>query len=161
MPTRSDKRVDVGVAQTAPHLGRVGVEGGHDVKAALGEATVVAEGLAEVARTDQGHVVLLVEAELAVDLLAQQLGVVADSPGPVGPHVGEVLAYLGGIDTGAAGQLLRRDGDQTVVVGVHQGLQVQGEALDGGFGQRPGGSGGRGPRPGGYWHGTMVRRREP
>ena len=76
------------------------------MEAPFGKAPVMAEGLAQVARPDQGHVVLLVEPELAVDLLAQQLGVVADAPCPVGPQIGQVFAYLGSIDAGAKGQLL-------------------------------------------------------
>ncbi len=112
----------LGAAQPFAHLGGVRVEGGDDLKTALGEAAVVAQGVAQVAGSDQSDVVLPVEAELAVDLLAQQLGVVADAPGPVRPHIGEVFAYLGGVDTGATGQFFRRDGDHPVVVGVHEGL---------------------------------------
>ena len=159
--TSSDRGWTSALPEPGPHLGRVGVEGGDHVEASLGKAAVVTEGLAQVARPDQGHVVLPVEPELAVDLLAQQLGVVTDAAGAVGAQVGKILAYLGGVDTGAAGQLLRRDGDHPVVVGVHQGLEVQREAFDGCFGQRPGNRRSRGARPGGYWHRTMVRRGRP
>ena len=76
------------------------------LKAALGEAPVVAQGLAEVAGPDDSDVVLAVEPELAVDLLAEELGVVADAPGAVGTELGQVLADLGRVYAGAGGQFL-------------------------------------------------------
>ena len=144
--------INLGPAQPAPHQGGVRVEGGHDLKAALGETAVVAEGLAEVTRSHQGDVVLAVEAELAVYLLAQQLGVIADAPRPVGPEVGKVFAHLGGVDAGPTGELIRGDGDHPVVVGLRQSLEVQREAFDGCLRQRPGGGESRGGRSGGNWH---------
>ena len=82
-------------AELPADLVRVCVERGDDVEPALGEATVVAQGLAQVARPDDGDVVLVGEPELSVDLLAEQLGVVADptasrksrgGTGPCGPE---------------------------------------------------------------------------
>ena len=61
-------------------------------------------GVAQVARPDDGDVVFTVEPELAVDLLAQEFGVVPNPPGPVRTELGKVLADLSGVDACTGGQ---------------------------------------------------------
>ena len=82
--------VDAGDDLAVP-LG-VGVEEGHHPEAAAAEAREVGEGMAEVADADDDHGPVLGHADLAGDLVAQVVDVVADTAGAVGAEVGEVLA---------------------------------------------------------------------
>ena len=87
---------------------RVAVEQRDDPEAPRGEAGVVGERLAEVADADDDDGEVLGDADLAGDLVAEVLHVVADSPGAVGAEVGQVLAQLGAVDAGRGRQLLAR-----------------------------------------------------
>ena len=76
----------------------VGVEQRHDPEAAAAEAGVVGQRVAEVADADDDDRPVLGQPDLAGDLVAQVVDVVADAAGAVGAEVGEVLAQLGGVD---------------------------------------------------------------
>ena len=84
----------------------VGVEQRDDPEAADAEAGVVGERVAEVADADDDDRPVLGHADLAGDLVAQVVDVVADAAGAVGAEVGEVLAQLGAVDAGRGGELL-------------------------------------------------------
>ena len=85
---------------------RVGVEQRDDAEAAAAEAGVVGQRVAEVADADDDDGPVLGHADLAGDLVAQVVDVVADAAGAVGAEVGEVLAQLGAVDAGRGGELL-------------------------------------------------------
>ena len=91
-----------------PTLARVDVDDAGDREATLAEAAVAGERLAEVAGADDHDRPVVVEAELAADLVDEVLDVVADAADAVGAEVAEVLAHLGGVDAGEVGELLRR-----------------------------------------------------
>src|SRR5690606_23500148 len=76
----------------------VPVNQGADAEAAGGETSVVGEGGAEVADTDDHNRPVLGQAQFAGDLVHEILDVVAHAARPVGAQVGEVLAQLRGVD---------------------------------------------------------------
>ena len=98
--------------------------------AALAEAAVAGERLAEVAGADDDDRPVVVEAELAAELVDQVLDVVADPAHAVGAEVAEVLAHLGGVDAGEVGELLRRQVDDAGVERLGEQAQVFGEPGD-------------------------------
>ena len=101
--------VDVAHAHAAEHradLGRVDVDDAGDREAALAEAAVAGERLAEVAGADDDDRPVVGEAELAADLVHEVGDLVADAAGAVAAEVAEVLAHLGGVDAGQLGQPL-------------------------------------------------------
>jgi hypothetical protein len=83
----------------------VGVEQRDRAEPARGEPAVVGQCVAQVADPDDDHGPVLGQADLAGDLVAEVLHVVADAPGPVGAEVGEVLAQLGAVDAGSRREL--------------------------------------------------------
>ena len=89
-------------------LGGVDVDDAGDREAALAEAAVAGEGLAEVAGADDHDGPVVGQAELAADLVDEVLDLVADAAGAVAAEVAEVLADLGGVDAGEVGELLGR-----------------------------------------------------
>ena len=96
------------------------------------------ERVAEVSHPDDGHWPVLGEAELARDLAHEELDVVADAPGAVGPEVGEVLAHLGRVDASELGELLGGHGPPLVLVDLEERPVVQGEPGDRGLGDGAG-----------------------
>ena len=115
----------------------VGVEQRRDREAAVAEAAVVGEGLAEVAEPDDGDRPVLGEAELAAHLEEEVLDVVAHAAGAVGPEVGEVLAHLGGVHAGQLGEALGADRGEPGVLALEQAPQVERQPGDGGLGDLP------------------------
>ena len=141
---------------TLTQPGRVGVEQGDDPEAAGGEAGVVGQGVTEVPDADDDDRPVLGDADLAGDLVAEVLHVVADAAGAVGAEVGEVLAQLGAVDPGGRGQLLAGAGADAALGEGDQGPQVDRQPGDGGLGdsavgglrrQPCGDRGGLGPGP--------------
>ena len=112
-----------------PHadLGRVDIDDAGDGIAALAEAAVAGEGLAEVAGADDDDGPVVVEPELPAELVDEVLDVVADAAHPVGPEVAEVLAHLGGVDPGEIGELLRRQVDDPRLERLREQAQVLGK----------------------------------
>ncbi len=90
-----------------PTLAGVDVHDGGDREAPLVEPPVVGKGVAEVAGADDHNWPIVGESELAAHLEEQVLDVVAHTPRAVRAEVGEVLAHLGGVDTGQLGKALR------------------------------------------------------
>jgi hypothetical protein len=89
-----------------PDHPRVGVhERGHR-EAPVPEASVVGQGVAEIADSGDHHVPVLGEAQLARHLEQEVLDVVADPPGAIAAEVAEVLADLGRVDARQLGQPL-------------------------------------------------------
>ena len=84
----------------------VAVEQRHDAEAAGAEPGVVGQRVPEVADADDDDGEVLGDADLAGDLVAEVLHVVADPAGAVGAQVGQVLAQLGAVDAGGGGELL-------------------------------------------------------
>jgi hypothetical protein len=125
--------VDGELVQLLADLVAVGVEQGGDAEAALGEAPVVGQGAAEVADPDDRHRPVLLQAELAADLVDEVLDVVADAPGAVGAEVGQVLAYLGRVHPGGVGELVGGDPVGAPLRHVDQAAEVHGQAGDGRF----------------------------
>jgi hypothetical protein len=125
--------VDGQLAQHLADLAGVGVQEGGDPEAALGEAPVVGQGVAEVADPDDRHRPVLLQPELAADLVDQVLDVVADPPGAVGAEVGQVLADLGRVHPGGVGELVGGDPVGPPLGHVDQAAQVDGQAGDGRF----------------------------
>ena len=122
--------------RSMPAFGGIGVERSYHVKATFGEAPVIAERVAQVARPDKRDVVLLVEPELAVDLLAEEAGVIADAPCPVGPEIGQVFSDLCSVDARTDREFLRRHGRMPCLVRFCQRAEVQRETLHSRFGEQ-------------------------
>ena len=148
--------VDVLYADPAVGLtdaGDVVVEQRGDPEAAGAEARVVGQRLAQVAEPDDDDRPVLGEPDLAGDLVAEVLHVVADAAGAVRAEVAEVLAQLRRVDPRGDRQLLAgRGGD--AALGQHgQRPQIDRQPGDGGLGDaasavvgRPGRRGVRGGR---------------
>ena len=113
---------------------RVGVDQRGDPEAAGGEAAVVGERGAEVTDTDDDDRPVLGQAELAGDLVDEVLDVVADTAGPVGAEVREVLAQLRGVDPGRGRELLGGDRGHRALGQRGEGAQIQRKPGDGGLG---------------------------
>ncbi len=116
-----------------PH--RIGVEQGRDPEPAAGEPGIAGQGVTEITDTDQGHRAALGQPQHVLDLLDQELDVVAHAARAVGPEVRKILAELRGIHAGGPSQALA---GHRVVVSVGegvQGAQVFGQARNGGLGQ--------------------------
>ena len=128
------QRLDLDAADLGADAGRVGVDEGRDADAAGGEAAVGGQRRAEVADADDDDVPVLGLAELAGDLVAQVLDVVADAAGAVRAEVGEVLAQLGGVDAGRRRQLVRRADVDALVGERRQRSQIDGQSGHGGIG---------------------------
>ena len=118
--------------------GRVGVEQRDDAEAAAAEAGVVGERVPEVSDADDDDGPVLGHADLAGDLVAQVVDVVADPAGAVAAEVGEVLAELGAVDAGGGGELLAGAGAGAELGEGGQGTEVDGKPGDGGLGDVPG-----------------------
>ena len=116
----------------------VGVEQRHDPEAAAAEPRVVGERVAEVSDPDDDHGPVLGHADLASDLVAQVVDVVADTAGAVAAEVGQVLAELGAVDARGDREVLARAGADAGVGERRQGPQVDGQARDGGLRDDPG-----------------------
>ena len=88
----------------------------------------------EVAHAAHDHGPDVGDAERLTDLEPQEGGVVADAAGAVGAEVRQVLADLGGVDTGEIGEFVGRhccrhpDGERV------EAAEVQRESSHGGFG---------------------------
>src|SRR5262249_56490557 len=79
------------------------------------------------------------EAQLARDLVQQELDVVADTTGPVGAEVREVLAHLRRVHPGQGGEALGRDRADVLVGRLEEGPVVEGKAGDRRLGDSSGG----------------------
>ena len=121
---------------------RVGVEQRDDPEAAAAEAGVVGQRVAEVADADDDDRPVLGHADLAGDLVAQVVDVVADPAGAVAAEVGEVLAQLGAVDARGGGELLAGAGGGALLGQRGEGPEVDGQPRDGGLGDVPGALGG-------------------
>ena len=121
---------------------RVGVEQRDDPEAAAAEAGVVGERVAEVSDADDDDRPVLGHADLAGDLVAEVLHVVADAAGAVAAEVGEVLAELGAVDARGDGELLAGAGRGAVLGERGQGTEVHGKPSDSCLGNVPGRVGG-------------------
>jgi hypothetical protein len=104
----------------------VGIEQRHDAEAAAAEAGVVGEGVAEVADADDDDRPVLRHPDLAGDLVAEVLHVVADAAGAVAAEVGEVLAKLGGVDAGGGRELLGGAGLDALLSEGDEGAEIDG-----------------------------------
>ncbi len=136
--SRSSKgRTSMPADQLLVALG-VGVEQGHHAEPAAAEAGVVGQRVAEVADADDDHRPVLGHADLAGDLVAQVVDVVADSAGAVGAEVGEVLAQLGAVDAGCGREVLAGAGGDAWSASATQRAKVDGQTRDGGLGDVPG-----------------------
>ena len=89
-------------------LGGVDVDDPADREAPVAETVVAGERLAEVAGTDDDDRPVVGQAELAADLVDEEIDVVADAAGAVAAEVAEVLAHLGRVDAGEFGEFLGR-----------------------------------------------------
>ena len=137
--SRSSNGPDVDAGDDLVLAVGVGVEQRHDAEAAAAEAGVVGEGVAEVADADDDDRPVLGHADLAGDLVAQVVDVVADPAGAVAAEVGEVLAELGAVDAGGLGEVLAGARGDAGVGERDQGPQVDGQPGDRGLGNVPGG----------------------
>ena len=63
----------------------------------------------------------------------KQLGVVADTPGPVRTELGQVLADLGRVYAGSGRQLLRGQHQDPLAAGFDESPEVEREASQGRF----------------------------
>ena len=95
--------------------------------------------MAQVADADDHDGPVVGQAELAGDLVEEELDVVPHASGPVGAQVREVLAHLRGVDAGQGGEALGRDGADVLVGGLEQGPVVEGQADDRRLGDTSGG----------------------
>src|SRR5262249_37706831 len=112
---------------------------GDDLEPPRAEALVVREGVAEVPDAHDHDGPVVGEAELAGDLVEEELDVVADTPGPVGAEVREVFADLRRVHPGQGGEALGRDRADVVVGGLEEGPVVEGQAGDRCLGDSSGG----------------------
>src|SRR5690606_20419137 len=95
-------RVGTG-ADRGTDLGGGDVDHADDAEAALVEAAVAGERLSEVAGADDDDRPVVVEAELAANLVHQVGDLVAHATGAVATEVREVFADLGGVHAGQFG----------------------------------------------------------
>ncbi len=108
----------------------VGVDKGGDAEATRREPAVVGQRVAEVADADDDDRPVGGEADLAGDLVAQEVDLVADPAGAVGAQVGEVFAQLGGVDPGRRGQLFGRDRGDAPLGQIGERPQVERQPRD-------------------------------
>src|SRR6266851_42671 len=113
-----------------PRLGGIVVEDGRDPEALAGEALVVEERRAQVTEAHQRHLPLAIQAQDALELGLEARDVVADAAHAELAEVGEVLPDLGGVQTEALGQLLGRDGLDSVLFELQETARVHGQAPD-------------------------------
>ena len=99
---------------------------------------VVRQRVAEVADADDDHGQVLGDADLAGDLVAEVLHVVADAAGAVGAEVGQVLAQLGAVHAGGGGELLARAGADAALGEADERAQVDRQPGDRRLGDAPG-----------------------
>ena len=85
-------------------LGGIDVDDAGDRESALVEAAVPGERLAEVAGADDHDRPFVFETELTPDLVHEVVDLVADATRAVAAEVRQVLADLGGVDTGQFGE---------------------------------------------------------
>ena len=126
-------------------LGGVDVDDAGHRKAALVEAAVAGERLAEVAGADDHDRPVVVEPELAADLVDEVVDLVADAARAVAAEVREVLAHLGGVDAGQLGEAVGRDVVDAELGLLDEDLEVHREPGDGGLGDPATAMGGHRP----------------
>ena len=85
---------------------------------------------------------VLGHADLAGDLVAEVLHVVAHAAGAVGAEVGQVLAQLAAVDAGGGGELLARAGADAALGEPDEGPQVERQPRHGGLGDAAGAAAG-------------------
>ena len=127
----------------------MGVDEPDDAEAAAGEPAVGHECAAEVADSDEHDAPRLGDAQLAGDLVAEELHVVTHPAGAVGTQVGEVLAQLGRGDAAGLGEFLAADRGHPVLLQCREDPVVDGQPGDGGIGDASGTE-----TIGGKWHGA-------
>ena len=121
---RSAGRADRDAAQLGADLRGVVVEDRDDVEAVVGEDRRAGDRLAEPARADERDVVLARGAQDAADLGDQRVDVVADAALAELAERREVAPDLRRVDVRVLGDVLRRDGAATHLLGLRQHLQV-------------------------------------
>src|SRR5919106_5273443 len=84
----------------------VDVEQRRDAKPSFREAPIRGQRAAQVPNANKCGRPILSETELAGDLIEQVLNVVADAASAVRTQVGQILAYLGGIDSRQPSELI-------------------------------------------------------
>ncbi len=112
------------VPTRVPTLSAVDVEDRHHAEAVVGEDVRGGDRLAEVARAEQGDVVLAGRAQDLADLRDERLDVVADAALAELAEAGEVAADLGRVDVRVVGELLRGDRLLAHLLGLREHLQV-------------------------------------
>jgi hypothetical protein len=105
-------------------LGRVVVKDDADAKAAVAEAVVVRQGVADGARAHQRHVPLALHLEDAAQMFNQVGDLVAGALLAEFPEVGQVLANLGRADAQAFAQLAGGDFGLAIGQQARQGAQI-------------------------------------
>jgi hypothetical protein len=151
------ERLDRDAADLRADARRVGVDESGDADAAGREAAVGGQGRAEVADADDDDVPVLGLAQLAGDLVAQVLDVVAHAPRAIGAEVGQVLAELGRVDARRRGELVRRAHVDALVGERRQRTQVHGKSGHGGIGDAAISRSGGEPVAAKYGHGAPSR----
>jgi len=134
--------IDTHAAHDGVELGRIDVDDPGDREAALVEPAVAGERLAEVAGAHDHDRPLVLEAELAADLVDEVVDLVADAAGSVATEVRQVLADLGGVDAGELGEPVGRDAVDTELGLLDEQLEVHRKAGNRGLGNPAGAMGG-------------------
>jgi hypothetical protein len=115
----------------------IDIEEGRDAKAPLRKTFVRSQGTAEVSDPNDRDGPILGETELPSDLVEEVLDVVADTPGPIGAEVREILANLCRVYTRKPCELFGRDRHLALLLGhVEQAPEIDRQPGDRGFGDR-------------------------
>src|SRR3954471_24876389 len=111
------------------HLGIV-VDPGDDVEGSIVEAEVAGEGAAEISHADDHQRVPAIEAEERIQVLGEEVHLVADTADAELAELREVLPDLGRREMIAARQLLGGDALDALLLEVAQTAQVEGEPVE-------------------------------